>query len=283
MKMIALLAAVLLQGAPDPEATCVDLVTFDIQNSELHRAIVVEGSIINRTPWPLTNVAIEIVIIGDNKFPLGTMPRQSIPTIAPRKGAAISLKGVSVPAATRFTHRITIRYTVEAQERTQVYENLVMKSTKIYVDPEAGPKVGVMGYFVVPGAYKTAGKAQAYSGDTLFLRVRVDGFDDKIKPEGSLDVTISGDGRKLAPVHRSISAASLKLDFSKLPGTDADPKIICYDDVRKDLYVGLQRVEDIRKLGKITLDVKFSGKGGTWTWPAIEEPHLEALRPPDKK
>jgi CO dehydrogenase/acetyl-CoA synthase delta subunit len=91
------------------------------------------------------------------------------------------------------------------------------------------------------------------------------------------------DGKKQAAIKRSIDAAAMKMDISKLPATDADPKIICYDGRIKELVVGLRRVEDASKMGKVTLDVKFSGKGNVWTWNALEFPHQEALRPPDKK
>ena len=286
MGMIALLAAVLLQQAPavpDQDVACVDLVTFAIQNSEFDRAIVAEGSILNRTPWELSNVSIEIVIIGDNKFPLGTMPREQVAKIGARKGAGFILKGVTVPLATRFTHKITVRYTLEGTERSQVWDNLQSKSPKIYIDPEAGPKVGVMGFRTVGGVYKAVNKQQQYTGDTIFLRLRVDGFDDKIKPEGQLEVTITADGKKMSPIRRSITSGALKTDISKVPATDPDPKAIGYDGVAKDFYVGLLKIENASKLGKIVLDVKFSGAGGTWTWTSIDDPHLAALRPPDKK
>ncbi|MBI3854867.1 MAG: hypothetical protein HY293_04170 [Planctomycetes bacterium] len=284
--MIALLAVLLLQDAPaipDPDVTCVDIVTFDIQNSETARAITVDGSILNRTPWPLTNVSIDIVILGDNKFPLGSMPRQSIATIAPRKGALISVKGVTVPLATRFSHRMTIRYEIDSKERLQVYENLVLKSSKVYVDPDAGPKAGVMGMFTIPGGYKTVNKQQVASGDTLFLRVRVDNIDEKALAGSTVSVTIAQDGRKQSAITRSIDANAVKTDFSKLPGNDADPKFMCYEGRFKDLVVGLRRVDNAGKMGKVTLDVKFTHKGQTWTWSDLDSPHLEALRPADKK
>lgn len=288
--MIALLATLLALGAvqdkpapiPDADVACVDLITFAIQNSEVDRAIVAEGSILNRTPWEMSSVTVEITIIGDNGFPLGTMPREVVAKMGARKGAAFFMKGVTVPFATRFTHRITVRYTLEGQERSQVWEKLQLKSPKIWVDPEAGPKVGVLGFWTMGGAYKTVNKQQQYSGDTLFLRLRVDGFDDKIKPEGQLEVTISADGKKLPAVRRSITASSQKSDASKI-SADPDPKLVAYDGVKKDFYVGLVKVENASKLGKIIIDVKFSGAGGTWTWTALEEPHLGALRPPDKK
>jgi hypothetical protein len=286
MGMIAFLAALLLQQTPpvpDPDVACVDLVTFAIQNSEFDRAIVAEGSILNRTPFELTNVTIEIVIIGDNKFPLGTMPREQVAKVGARKGAGFILKGVTVPLATRFTHKINVRYTLENQERSQTWDNLQSKSPKIYVDPEAGPKVGVMGFRTFGGAYKTVNKQQQYSGDTIFLRLRVDGFDEKVKPEGQLEVTITADGKKMSPVRRSITAAAMKTDLSKIPATDPDPKAIGYDGVGKDFWVGLLKIDNASKLGKIVVDVKFSGAGGTWTWAALEDPHLAALRPPDKK
>lgn len=284
-RMMALLAAFLLQQAPlpDPDVQCVDLVTFDIQNSELHRAIVADGAILNRTPWEMSSVAVEIVIIGDNKFPLGTMPRQVIGALPARKGAAFSMKGVTVPLATRFSHRITIRYTLEGQERSVVYENLQSKNTKVYVDPDAGPKAGMMGLLTIPGAYKSANKQQVYSGDTLFIRVRVDNIDEKALAGSQIEVTIASDGKKLPSVRRTVDAGAVKTDVSKLPGSDVDPKFACYDGRVKELLIGLQRVENAGKLGKLTVDAKFSHKGQVWTWAALEAPHLEALRPPDKK
>jgi len=282
--MIALVALLLLQDppakpqAPAADVTCVDIVTFDIQNSDTQRSVIVDGSLLNRTPWELSSVSVDITILGDNKFPLGNLQRQVIGTVPPRKGAAFSLRGLTLPLATRFSHRMTIRYTLEGTERSQVYENLVMKTTKIYVDPEAGPKVGVMGYYVIPGGYKTVNKQQVPSGDTVFIRIRMDGLD-----EGQLEVTLAGDGKKQPTVRRSITKASQKIDISKLPGNDVDPKLIVYDGVHKDLHIGLLRVENAGKLGKISFDVRFSGKGGTWTWTGLEEPCLEALRPPDKK
>jgi hypothetical protein len=285
--MIAILVALLLgqqtPPVPDPDVACVDLVTFAIQNSEFDRAIVAEGSILNRTPWELTNVSIEIVIIGDNKFPLGTMPREQVAKIGARRGAGFILKGVTVPLATRFTHKITVRYTLENQERSQVWDNLQSKTPKIYVDPEAGPKVGVMGFRTVGGAYKAVNKQQQYTGDTIFLRLRIDGFDEKIKPEGQLEVTLTADGKRMSPIRRSITASAMKTDINKALAADPDPKAIGYDGVAKDFYVGLLKIDNASKLGKIVMDVKFSGAGGTWTWTALEEPHLGALRPPDKK
>jgi hypothetical protein len=287
--MIALLALFLLQdppAKPQPPAAdviCVDVVTFDIQNSDTQRSVIADGSLVNRTPWELTSVSVDITIIGDNKVPLGNLQRQVIGTVAPRRGAAFSCRGLTLPLATRFTHRMTISYTLEGTPRSQVYENLVMKQTKIYVDPEAGPKVGVMGYYIIPGGYKTVNKQQVPTGDTVFIRIRMDGFDDKTPPEGQLVVTLAGDGKKQPSVSRSISKSSQKIDISKLQGSDVDPKTIVYDGVHKDLHIGLMRVENAGRLGKISFDVRFSGKGGTWTWTGLEEPCLEALRPPDKK
>jgi hypothetical protein len=211
------------------------------------------------------------------------MPRENVAKIGARRGAGFIVKGVKVPLATRFTHKITVRYTIEGQDRSQVWDNLQSKAPRIYVDPEAGPKVGVMGFYTFGGAYKVVNKKQEYTGDTLCLRVRIDGFDDKVKPEGQLEVTITADGKRMSPVRRSITAAAMKLDVSKMPGNDVDPKVISYDGVAKMFYVGLLRVDNAAKLGKVVVDVKFSGAGGTWTWTALDEPHLAALRPPDKK
>jgi hypothetical protein len=284
--MIALLAVLFLQQAPalpDQDVTCVDIVTFDIQNSELDRAIVVDGSILNRTPWQLTNVSVTVTILGDNKFPLGTMPTQNIATIGPRKGAQIGMKGVSVPLATRFFHRMTIRFSMEGQERSQVYEQLVLKSTKVYVDPDPGPKAGVMGTFVIPGGYKTVNKQQVASGDTMFIRIRVDSIDEKALAGAQVSVTIAQDGKKQGTISRTVTAAAVKTDFSKLPGSDADPNFMCYEGRFKDLVIGLKRVDNAARMGKVTLDVRFSHKGSSWSWTDLESPHLEALRPPDKK
>jgi hypothetical protein len=228
-------------------------------------------------------LSVDVVIIGDNKFPLKTLPRQVIGTLGARKGVGILLKDALLPGATRFTFKVVIRHTVEGQDRTVEYENYTMKNPRLYYDPDGGPKVGVMGLRIIPGSYKTANKQQQYSGDSIFIRLRIDGFDEKIRPEGQIEVTITMDGKKQAPIKRSIDASALKMDIAKLPGNDADPKIICYDGRLKELLIGLRRVEDESKMGKIVLDVRFTGKGGVWSWTGLEAPHLEASRPPDKK
>jgi len=283
--MTALLAALVLAQTEPPGAdvACVELTAFDVRNSEIDQGLVAEGALLNRTPWALSAVSVGVVIIGDNKFPLKTLQPQVIGSLGARKGIGILLRDALLPGATRFTFKVVIRYTVEGQDRTVEYENYTMKTPRLYYDPDAGPKVGVMGLRTVAGSYKTVNKQQAYSGDTIFLRLRIDGFDDKTKPEGQLEVTFTVDGKKQASIKRSVDASALKTDVSKLPANDADPKLACYDGRLKELLIGLRRVEDVSKMGKIALDVRFSGKGSVWSWTGLEAPHLEASRPPDKK
>jgi len=291
--MIAIAAALLaLSGVegllaqatpPPPEVACIEITALEVANSEIQNSLVAVGAMLNRTPYDLGGVTVDVVIIGDNKFPLKSLPRQVIGNLPARKGVNIVLKDAMLPGATRFTFKVVIRHTVEGAERTVEYENYTMKNPRLYYDPEGGPKAGVMGLRTIPGSYKTVNKQQSYSGDSIFLRLRIDGFDDKTKPEGQLEVTFAQDGKKQAPIKRSIDASAMKLDISKVPGNDADPKIICYDGRLKELLVGLRRVEDESKMGKVTLDVRFSAKGNVWTWTGLEAPHLEALRPPDKK
>jgi len=283
--MTALLAALLLaQGDPPPaEVACVELTAFEVRNSEIDQGLVAEGALLNRTPWALGGVSVDVIIIGDNKFPLKTLPRQVIGNLGPRKGVGLLFKEARLPGATRFTFTVMIHYTVEGQDRTVEYENYTMKNPRLYYDPDPGPKVGVMGLRSVAGSYKSVNKQQQYSGDSIFIRLRIDGFDDKTRPEGQLEVTLTLDGRKQSPVKRTIDASALKMDIAKLPANDADPKLICYDGRLKELLVGLRRVEDEGKLGKIVLDVRFSSKGSVWSWTGLEAPHLEATRPPDKK
>jgi len=283
--MVALLAAVLLAQAEPPGAdvSCVELAAFDVRNSEIDQGLVADGALLNRSPFALGGVSVGVVIIGDNKFPLKTLPAQVVGALGPRKGVAIFLRDALLPGATRFTFKVVIRYTVEGQDRTVEYENYTMKTPRLYYDPEPGPKVGVMGLRTVAGSYKTVNKQQQYSGDTVFLRLRIDGFDDKTKPEGQLEVTFTTDGKKQPPIKRSVDASAMKADISKLPANDADPKLAFYDGRLKELLVGLRRVEDAGKMGKVVMDVRFSGKGSTWTWTGLEAPHLEACRPPDRK
>jgi hypothetical protein len=283
--MAALLAALLLAQTEPPGAdvSCVELTAFEVRNSEIDQGLVAEGALLNRSPFALGAVSLGVVIIGDNKFPLKTLQPQVVGALGPRKGVAILLKDALLPGATRFTFKVVIRYTVEGQDRTVEYENYTMKTPRLYYDPDPGPKVGVMGLRTVAGSYKTVNKQQQYSGDTIFLRLRIDGFDDKTKPEGSLEVTITTDGKKQASIRRSIDASAMKADVSKLPANDADPKLAVYDGRLKELLVGLRRVEDASKMGKVVLDVRFTGKGSTWSWTGLEAPHQEAARPPDKK
>jgi hypothetical protein len=283
--MTALLAALILLQTEPPGAdvSCVELTAWDVRNSEIDQGLVAEGALLNRSPWALSSVSVGVVIIGDNKFPLKSLQPQVIGALGPRKGVAILLRDALLPGATRFTFKVIIRYTVEGQDRTVEYENYTMKTPRLYVDLEPGPKVGVMGLRTVAGSYKTVNKQQSYSGDTIFLRLRIDGFDDKTKPEGQLEVTFSTDGRKQSPLKRTIDASAMKTDIAKLPGNDADPKLVFYDGRVKELLVGLRRIEDVSKMGKVVLDVRFTSKGSSWTFTGLEAPHLEACRPPDKK
>jgi hypothetical protein len=282
--MIALVAALLLQAEPAADVACIELASFEVRNSEIQQSLVAEGSMLNRTPWDLGAVSVDVVIVGDNKFPLKTMPRQVVGALKARKGVAILIKDAMIAQqATRFTTRVILRYTVEGQERTQTYENLVMRAGRMYVDPEPGPKLGVMGLRTIAGSYKSVNKQQVYSGDSLFLRMRVDGFDDKATPAGQVEVTFTTDGKKQSPLKRSIESSHLKVDAGKLPANDVDPKVIAYDGAAKELLIGLRRVEDEGKLGKISIDVRYTTRGQTWTWTGLDAPFLEALRPPDKK
>lgn len=283
--MTALLAALLLAQTEPPgsDVSCVELAALDVRNSEIDQGLVAEGALLNRSPWALGAVSVGVVIIGDNKFPLKTLQPQVIGALGPRKGVGILLRDALLPGATRFTFKVVIRYTVEGQERTVEYENYTMKTPRLYVDPDAGPKVGVMGLRTVAGSYKTANKQQTYSGDTIFLRVRIDGFDDKTRPEGQLEVTFTTDGKKQSPIKRSIEASAMKADIAKLPANDADPKLVFYDGRLKELLVGIRRIEDVSRMGKLVLDIRFTSKGSAWTFTGLEAPHLEACRPPDKK
>lgn len=283
--MLTLLAALLLQQAePAADVACVELTAFEVRNSEIQSALIAEGALLNRTPWDLGAVSVEVVLIGDNKFPLKTMPRQVIGALGARKGVGIFIKDALIAQqATRFTTKINIRYTVEGQERTQVYENLVMKVGRLYVDPEGGPKLGLMGFRWIAGSYKSANKQQVYSGDSLFIRVKIDGFDEKNPPAGQIEVTLTIDGKKQASIKRSVEGSAMKVDITKLPANDVDPKVIAYDGPARELNIGLRRFEDMGKLGKVGLEAKYTCKGNTWTWSNLEAPFLEALRPPDKK
>lgn len=283
--MLALLAAVLLQQAePAADVSCVELTAFEVRNSEIQSALIAEGALLNRTPWDLGAVSVEVVLIGDNKFPLKTMPKQVIGALGARKGTAIFIKDALIAQqATRFTTRVILRYTVEGQERAVTYESNVMKGGRLYVDPDPGPKLGVMGFRWFAGSYKSVNKQQVYSGDSLFLRVKIDGFDEKNPPAGQIEVTLTLDGKKQSSIKRSVEASAMKVDLLKLPGNDVDPKVIAYDGQARELNIGLRRFDDMGKLSKVGLEVKYSCKGQTWTWPALEAPFLEALRPPDKK
>ncbi|MBV8882236.1 MAG: hypothetical protein JO332_19930, partial [Planctomycetaceae bacterium] len=179
--MLAFLAAVLLAQSEPPGAdvSCVELTALEVTNSEINQGLVASGALLNRSPWPLSGVSVDVVIIGDNKFPLKSLPRQVVGTLGARKGVNVFLKDALLPGATRFTFKLVIRYTVEGQERAVEYENYTMKTPRLYYDPEGGPKVGVMGLRTIAGSYKTVNKQQQYSGDTLFLRLRIDGFDEK--------------------------------------------------------------------------------------------------------
>ena len=97
--MIALLtAALLLQAPPEADVACVELTSLDVSNSEIQQGLVAEGTLLNRTPWDLGAVSVDVVIIGDNKFPLRSLPRQVIGAVSARKGVGFLVKSTQLPA-----------------------------------------------------------------------------------------------------------------------------------------------------------------------------------------
>jgi len=280
--MTALLALVL--GAQ--EGVChVELAGVEIRSSELQGGLTAQGVALNRSPDELDGLSIEISLFADNGVKFRTLQRLFWSKIPPRRGVPIELKEPPLGTIALGSWRAKVAYRIEAKDHSFEFEGTRLTAGRLYEDPGGGTRLGLAGLRTVAGSYaKQAGsKTPTYTGDVIFLRLRVEGLDDKDRPAGTLEVTLAFDGKKHGPVKRTIDGASWKLDARQIPSNDADPRTIAWDAVSRELVVGILRVDDERRTGKLGLDAKFIWKKQAWTWPALEPPFAEAPRPADRK
>ena len=278
--MIVLLALV-LQGAADMETCHLELSGLSVENSTLRQALVVDGSLLNLSPLELGDVSVEVAVFADNKVLARTMPRATWAKIAPRKGVAIALRDDPLGAVPLGFARVKVTYRIDGVERIFEYEGDRLRFGKLYRNPDPGTRLGPGGLRSVPGSTQVVNKKAVTGPESLFLRLRVENLDDKAKPEGQIEMTLSLDGKKQGGVKRTIQPSHYKQDARHLPQTDADPQIIAYDFAARELVIGLCRLGDDRRGAKLGLDVKFTWKKQVWTWSALEAPFLEAPRAPD--
>lgn len=280
--MIALLFALTLAFQAD-DVCHVELLSLEVHNGGLAQALTADGVLLNRSPLELGDVALEVTVIAANNVRLKTMTAQRWTKLPPRKGVAVSIQDAALQQPPAFSYRVKVAYRIEGVERTFEWDGLKLRFGKPYEDPEGGTRLGLAGLRTIAGSYQKQGKNQVYTGDTLFLRLRVEGLDEKARPEGTIEVTLTLDGKKQGVIKQSIGTGTWKLDAGKLPANDADPKTVCYDAAARELVVGLCRIDDERKAAKLGLEARFTWKKQVWTWPALEPPFVEAPRPADKK
>jgi hypothetical protein len=274
------LLAVLSQA---PDVCLVELPNLEIRSPELQQALLAEGVALNRSPSELDSLTLEISLYADNGVKFRTLQKQIWSKVLPRKGVEILIKEAPLGTIRLASFRVKVAYRVEGKDFAFEFEGLRLRSGKLYEDPEGGTRIGIAGIRTVAGSYRTQGKQQVYSGDVLFLRLRVEGLDEKARPEGTLEIVPTIGGKKHAPIARTIQASHWKVDGSKFPSNDADPKMMGYDATAREFLVGFLRVEEERKIPKLGLEVKFAWKKQVWTWTLPEAPFVEAPRPPDAK
>lgn len=280
--MIALVA---ILWAAQENVCHVELPGLEIRNAELQQALVADGVALNRSPEELNGLSIEISLFADNGVKFRSLQKVFVSRVAPRRGIPIEIKEAPLGTIKLASWSAKVSYRIGDKEYSFDFDGPRLKVGKYYEDPEGGTRIGLAGLRSIAGSYQKqpGSKVQVYSGDVLFVRLRVEGMDDKDRPAGTLEVTLSLDGKKRGTVKRTIDAASWKMDAKQLPTNDADPKMIAWDAVARELIVGVVRLEDERKAGKMGLEAKFTWKKQVWSWPGLEAPFAEAPRPADKK
>lgn len=280
--MISLL---LLAWAAQENVCHVELTGVEIRNSELQQALTADGVALNRSPEELNGLSIEISLYADNGVKFRSLQKIFVSKVAPRRGIPIELKEAPLGTIRLSSWKAKVAYRIGDKEYSFDFDGATLKVGKYYEDPEGGTRIGLAGLKTIPGSYqKQAGsKTPVYTGDAIFLRIKIEGMVDTDRPAGPLEIAFSLDGKKKGTVKRTIDAASWKTDAKALPVSDVDAKVIAWDAVARELIVGIVRLESERGAAKMGLDVKFTWKKQTWTWPAMEPPFAEAARPADKK
>jgi hypothetical protein len=279
--VIALAAVLLLQGAADRETCHLELSGLSVENSTLRQALVADGSLLNLSPLELGDVSVEVAVFADNKILARTMPRATWARIPPRKGVSIGVKDDPLGNIPFGFARVKISYRLDGVERVFEYEGDKLRFGKLFRDPAPGTRLGLAGLRTVPGSTQVVNKKAVTGPESVFLRLRIENLDEKARPEGPIEMTLSLDGKKQGSVKRTIQPSHFKLDARNLPAADADPQIIAFDAATRELVIGFCRLGDDRRGAKLGLDVKFTWKKQVWTWSALEPPFLEAPRTAD--
>lgn len=271
----------LLLAPPQDDVCHIELSGFEARASRLNSETRVEGVAVNRSPSELGSVSVEVTLVDEKGVRVKAMPRATFARMAPRRGVSVSVAVDEIISAASF--RVRVVYFFEGKERAFEFEEDRLAKAKLYEEPGPGTRFGPWGLRVVKGGWRKVGQKLVPNDDTLFLRVKIDGLDDKARPEGALDITLNIDGKKQGTLKRQVTPAHFKIDSKIIPADDADPRILCYDAHARELLVGLCRVKDDVKLGQISLEASFTWNKQKWTWAAMEYPWVEAPRPPDKK
>ena len=149
------------------------------------------------------------------------------------------------------------------------------------VDPK-GPalKAELRGLMMVEGI--TTPKSGKYTGDVYFLRAAfTDAAGKPAKPAGTFQIYVLEAGKEPWKVQRIVTAATWKIDASKLTAQTADPAVMAWDKKTDEIWLGLVRTD--RTPFSATLEVTLTVKDvGSWTWKNVADKYEVPPRGPDK-
>ncbi len=276
--MIWILAALLAQ-----EDVChVDLKNFDVKAPIEQPVTVATGTVSNLSDLELAGVLVEVSLYNEDGAPIKALPPATYAKIPARAG--MGFKAELVEALSFYSYRVKVTYRIEGKERAFEFEDGKLKNGKLYEEPSGGVKLGIAGTTVVPAAWRMVGQKSVSSGETLFVRLLVEGLPEKGRPEGMFEITLYLAGKKQGVLKRKVESKHWKLDAKDMPPWDADPSIVCFDPKNNELYIGLCRLENnyFNAEEQVSFDAKFTWKKQTWKWTDIKKPWSSPPKPPEK-
>jgi hypothetical protein len=118
--------------------------------------------------------------------------------------------------------------------------------------------------------------------DIAFLRLAVrDRTGKPFYPSGLLSAVLTESGKPHPPLQRGIPDEAWSVDVEELTALKAKPESVAYDSLTGELWVGLQRPDQVGAPLKLQVTLALTG-AGTWEWSALAEPFQAAARGPNK-
>lgn len=280
--MIRLLPLVLFFSLQDdPKEKCaVRFSDMDVFGSRFEKQVTAKGNLTNLISKKIEDVRVKMVACDSGGNDLVVFPTFTAKEILPRRAIPLLIKDQQVD---RFaSYRLEVSYTLGGKKHSFTFicknpeSKPELKGAAYAVEKVEGLALGFTGIKSAEGTFVRRGQKFIYTGNTLFLRIRIQSKEDPPNLAGEWRITATYGKKKIGTIKRYLKGRWWRGDAARIPEDNADPKIIAWDSQKKELVLGMFRIGEGQEIGKLTLDIEFKGrKIGKWKWKKLTAPFIE--------